>query len=123
MEESQNIQYFSVEDIDYICNEISKNFKENKRLIPYIDQINNKVRNYLKKKIKAEEIDSAQSVGEPVTQSALSYFHKLNTNDNNELKELYKLTHNKMDYKYYDEERIKEFLESKINNIVNYYDN
>ncbi|ORX39527.1 hypothetical protein BCR36DRAFT_375522 [Piromyces finnis] len=98
MEESQNIQYFSVEDIDYICNEISKNFKENKRLIPYIDQINNKVRNYLKKKIKAEEIDSAQSVGKPVTQSALSYFRKLNTNDNNELKELYKLTHNKMDY-------------------------
>ncbi|ORX49560.1 hypothetical protein BCR36DRAFT_291552 [Piromyces finnis] len=118
------MQYFPVEDIDYICNKIYKNFEENKRLTSYIDQVNNKVRNYLKKKIKAEEIDcdkfakiivdkiksrmikenthvgilATQSVGEPVTQSALSYFHKLNTNDNNELKELYKLTHNKMDY-------------------------
>ncbi|ORX51820.1 hypothetical protein BCR36DRAFT_369728 [Piromyces finnis] len=41
MEESKDIkymQYFPVEDIDNIYNKISKNFKKNKRLTPYIDQ-------------------------------------------------------------------------------------
>lgn len=120
------MEHFPECDIDYICNKISKNFEENKDLTSYIKEVNEKVKTFLKKKLKSEKIDcdlfvqyivdniksrrikenthvgilAAQSIGEPVTQSALSYFHNLTgESDNiNGLKELYNVTHNKMDF-------------------------
>ncbi|ORX41414.1 hypothetical protein BCR36DRAFT_266246, partial [Piromyces finnis] len=120
------MEKFPDSDIDYICNEIHKNFEKNKNLTSYINQINEKVKTFLKKKNKSEIIDrdkfikyivdkiefrmikenihvgilAAQSIGEPVTQSALSYFHNLTSSSDNTngLKELYNITHNKMDY-------------------------
>ncbi|ORX41575.1 hypothetical protein BCR36DRAFT_310690, partial [Piromyces finnis] len=121
-----NLEDFPDNDIDYICNEIHKKFERNKSLITYINQVNDKVRTFLKKKHKSEKIDcdkfvkyivdkiefrmikenvhvgilAAQSIGEPVTQSALSYFHNLTSNKENinGLKELYNITHNKLDF-------------------------
>jgi len=112
-------------DIDYICNEIFKKYENNKVLLPYIKTVTSKVRNFLKKKPKSENFKrdkfieyifnhiesrkvkanthvgvlAAQSIGEPVTQSALSYFHKLTGDEDamNSLKELYNITHNKIE--------------------------
>jgi len=112
-------------DINYICNAIFKKYENNKDLLPYVEKVTGKVRNFLKEKPKSEtfkrdkfieyildHIESrktkvnthvgvlaAQSIGEPVTQSALSYFHKLTGDDDsiNSLKELYNITHNKME--------------------------
>ncbi|OUM57195.1 hypothetical protein PIROE2DRAFT_65144 [Piromyces sp. E2] len=120
------MENFTTEDIDYICNKILKNFELNKNLIPYVNQVCEKVKIFLSKKSKVKNFDddlftgyivdkinnrkvkenthvgvlAAQSIGEPVTQSALSYFHKLtgDANSSNGLKELCNVTHNKLDY-------------------------
>ncbi|ORX78477.1 beta and beta-prime subunits of DNA dependent RNA-polymerase [Anaeromyces robustus] len=114
-------------DINYICNKILNQYKdENEQFISYVESALLKIRKYLEKKPKSENfkpdafaeiiikrinsrkvkskthvgIIAAQSIGEPVTQSALSYFHKLSGGDENinGLKELYKITHNKFDF-------------------------
>jgi hypothetical protein len=122
------MECFTESDIDYVCNKISKYFEtnDNNNITPYIDQLNKKVRTFLCNKKYVEEFDpdifvkyiinnikdhkvksnmhvgvlAAQSIGEPVTQSALSYFHKLtgDADSSNGLKELYNITHNKFDY-------------------------
>jgi len=120
------MESFTESDIDFICNKISKKYETNENIIPYIDRINEKVRAFLRNKQKVKDFDTdtfvnyiignieihkvksnmyvgvlaAQSIGEPVTQSALSYFHKLtgDADSSNGLKELYNITHNKLDY-------------------------
>jgi len=114
---------FSESDINYICNKISNQYSnENIHFQAYIENLLQKIRKFLKQKKKSPNfkpdefvkniinhissrkvepnthvgILAAQSIGEPVTQSALSYFHKLAGDDTiNGLKELYNITHNK----------------------------
>jgi len=121
-----NMESFTESDIAYICNKISKKYENNENITPYFDQLNKKVKTFLCNKQKVEEFDpdifvnyiinnienhrvksnihvgvlAAQSIGEPVTQSALSYFHKLtgDADSSNGLKELYNVTHNKLEY-------------------------
>ncbi|ORX42871.1 beta and beta-prime subunits of DNA dependent RNA-polymerase [Piromyces finnis] len=113
-------------EINCICDKISKNFEKDEKLQPYISEINDKVRTFLSKKPKSEKFNpdkfvnyiiqkiedkkiksnthvgilAAQSIGEPVTQLALSYFHKLNGDKDNidGVKELHNITKNKVDY-------------------------
>jgi len=120
------MENFTKSHIDYICDKISKKYQKDENILQYINQVNKKVRTFLCNKQKVEGFDSdifvdyiirnienhkvksntrvgvlaAQSIGEPVTQSALSYFHKLtgDADSSNGLKELYNITHNKMDY-------------------------
>ena len=120
------MESFTESDIAYICNKISKKYENNENITPYFDQLNKKVKTFLCNKQKVEEFDpdifvnyiinnienhrvksnihvgvlAAQSIGEPVTQSALSYFHKLtgDADSSNGLKELYNVTHNKLEY-------------------------
>ena len=121
-------EYFSESDINYICNKISnpfsneiihfqvciknllqkiKKFLEQKRKSPNFkpDEFVKIVINHINShKVTANThvgILAAQSIGEPVTQSALSYFHKLTGDDTiNDLKELYNITHNKTESSY-----------------------
>ena len=117
-------EYFSESDINYICNKISNPFSnELIHFQVYIKNLLQKIRKFLEQKRKSPNfkpdefvkkvinhinshkvaanthvgILAAQSIGEPVTQSALSYFHKLTGDDDtiNGLKELYNITHNK----------------------------
>ncbi|KAG4081637.1 beta and beta-prime subunits of DNA dependent RNA-polymerase [Neocallimastix lanati (nom. inval.)] len=116
-------EYFSESDINYICNKISNPFSnEIIHFQVYIKNLLQKIRKFLEQKRKSPNfkpdefvkivinhinshkvaanthvgILAAQSIGEPVTQSALSYFHKLAGDDTiNGLKELYNITHNK----------------------------
>jgi len=120
------MEYFKDSDIDYVCNKISKKYETDKNITPYIDRLNIMVKTFLSNKQVVENFDldmfanhiinnienrkvksnthvgvlAAQSIGEPVTQSALSYFHKLtgDADSSNGLKELYNVTHNKLDY-------------------------
>jgi len=110
-------------DITYICKKIFKYFEKDELLLPYIENSLIKVKNFLRKKHKTETFNrdkfakyiidyisnrkikenihvgvlAAQSIGEPVTQSALNYFHKVMGDSyvSNGLKDLYNITHNK----------------------------
>jgi len=111
--------------IDNICEEILEYYKEDKRFIPYVEKIIIKIKKFLCHKSNLDSFDkeifvkeiikrinnkrvkvkthvgiiAAQSIGEPVTQLALSYFHKL-SNDAitfNGLNELHNIIHNRME--------------------------